>query len=115
MRLLILILILAVSAQPLQAGSCAMGMGQGQAVDMDMAMDTDMDHGDGHDCCDPDTTDVEQSCQGGSHCGHCTVASPMLPSVFRVPVAWHPAGEYEVSTGILLPSHSSPPFRPPIS
>jgi hypothetical protein len=113
MRILTLILILAVSAQPLQAGFCAMGMDQGQAAAMDMPMG--MDHGGGHDCCDTEAPESEETCEGGSHCGHCTVASPALPSVLRVPVAWLPAGEFEFSAGVLLPSHSSPPFRPPIS
>lgn len=113
MRFLTLIMILVISAQPLQAGFCVMGMDQGQSVASDMS--TDMDHGGGHDCCDTETSEAEPSCEGGSHCGHCTVASPALPTVFRVPVAWSPAGEFEISGGVLLPSHSSPPFRPPIS
>ena len=115
MRVLTLILILAISAQPLQAGSCAMGMDQGQAGAVDMPMDMDMDHGDGHDCCDTEASEAEESCEGGSHCGHCTVVSPALTSIVRVPVAWQPAGEFALSRGVLLPSHSSPPFRPPIS
>jgi hypothetical protein len=113
MRLLTLVLILAISAQPLQAGFCAMGMDQGQAAGMDLSMDTD--HGGGHDCCETESSEPEATCDGGSHCGHCTVASPALPSVLRVPVAWPSAGEFEFSAGVLLPSHSSPPFRPPIS
>lgn len=113
MRLLTLVLILAISAQPLQAGFCAMGMDQGQSSSTDMSMD--MDHGDGHECCETDTNEADGSCEGGSHCGHCTLASPAIPSVLRVPVAWQPAGEFEISAGVLLPSHSSPPFRPPIS
>ena len=113
MRILTLILILAVSAQPLQAGFCAMGMDQGQSAPMDMPLD--MDHGDSHDCCETESSEAEENCEGGSHCGHCTVASPALPSVLRVPVAWLPVGEFEFSGGVLLPSHSSPPFRPPIS
>ena len=113
MRVLTLILILAISAQPLQAGFCAMGMDQGQAAAMDQSMD--MDHGDAHDCCDTGSPEPGETCDGGSHCGHCTVASPALPSVLRVPVAWQSAGEFEFFAGILLPSHSSPPFRPPIS
>ncbi len=114
MRLLTLILILAISAQPLQAGWCAMGVDQGAAASMDMPMGGDAG-GDGHDCCDTEPTEAEDACEGGTHCGHCTVASPGLPSVLRVPVAWLPAGEFESFGGVLLPSHSSPPFRPPIS
>jgi hypothetical protein len=113
MRFLTLILILAISAQPLQAGFCVMGMEQGQSVAMDMS--TDMNHGENHDCCETDTPEAQENCEGGTHCGHCTVASPALPSVLRVPVAWLPAGEFAFSAGLLLPSHSSPPFRPPIS
>ena len=113
MRLLSLILILAISAQPLQAGFCVMGTEQGQPVVMDMS--TEMNHGENHDCCETDTPETQESCEGGSHCGHCTVASPALPSVLRVPVAWLPAGEFEISAGVRLCSHSSPPFRPPIS
>lgn len=113
MRLLTLILILAITAQPLQAGFCAMDLEQGQVAEMDMPMD--MDHGDGHDCCDTDNQVPEESCEGGSNCSHCTVVSPALSTILRVPVAWLPAGEFEISDGIILPSHSSPPYRPPIS
>ena len=113
MRILTLVLIMAICAQPLQAGFCAMGMEQGQTVAMDMPMDKD--HGGGHDCCDTEAPGAEDTCEGGSPCGHCTVASPALPSVLRVPVAWQPAGAFDFSAGVLPPSHSSPPFRPPIS
>lgn len=114
MKLLtLMVLILAISTQPLLAGSCAMVMGQGGSAGVEMPMD--MDHGDGHDCCDTGATETEEPCEGGAHCGHCTVVSPALSSVLKLSVAWHAASEFAFDGGILLPSHSSPPFRPPIS
>jgi hypothetical protein len=113
MKLLTLTLILAIITQPLQAGFCAMGVDQGSAPAMDTG--TNMDHGDGHDCCDTEAPAAEVSCEGGAHCSHCTVASPALPSVFRVPVAWLANGAIRLSGGLLPPSHSSAPYRPPIS
>ena len=113
MRILTLILILAISAQPLQAGFCAMDMEQGQSSEMEMP--TGMDHSDDHACCDPQDSDSDDACENGSHCGFCTAVTPLMPTVVRVADLWTCAHGFASEGGDLLPSHSSPPFRPPIS
>lgn len=113
MRILTLILILAISTQPLQAGFCAVDMQQGQPSGTQMPMD--MDHSDDHGCCDTQNSDSDESCENGSHCGFCTAAAPLIPSSVRIGAHWVYAYDFDAANGNLLPSHSSPPFRPPIS
>lgn len=113
MKLLTLILILAISIQPLQAGFCAMDMEQGPP--QDMAQDMDMGNSDGHGCCDPEESDSESACEGGMHCGFCTAGVSLLPEIPRLSPTWHPDYTFSLSAGTIVPSHSSPPFRPPIS
>ena len=113
MRLLTLILILALAAQPLQAGCCAMDPGQGQSNDT-------MPHGgmpesDGHACCDTEEPEPDDSCQAGAHCGACVAGFSLLPPALRIAAAWHHDYILNLSDGDELPSHASPPFRPPIS
>ena len=116
MKLLtLMVLILAISAQPLAAGGCAVDMDQGETSVMEMPMGADMDHGDDHDCCDPQSDDSDPSCDGGAHCGMCTAVTPLLPASLKVNGPWHSDYAFVTDDGRLLPSHASPPFRPPIS
>lgn len=122
MKVLILFLVLAISIQPLQAGSCAVDMGkapQGQhqtSHKMDHEMDHEMDHsgGGGHDCCKTDGADSPHGCDNTMNCGFCFVHASALPSVMKLALTWEHNYSVDFTTGLVLPSHSSPPFRPPI-
>lgn len=111
MRILVLVLVLAISAQPLQAGACDMGVGQSQEI----GQDVDMSGSNDHDCCDSEETDSDEGCSAGMHCGMCFVSVSAIHSIPRVVPFWSHPVYRESSTGAILPSHSSPPFRPPIA
>ena len=113
MRLLLFILTLAIVAQPLQAGFCAMEMGQGQSADT--MQHGDMPESDGHDCCDTEEPGSDDGCKSGAHCGACVGGVSLLPQVLRIGSDWHYEYVLKLSDGDVLPSHASPPFRPPIS
>jgi len=114
MKSLIFILVLAISAQPLQAGFCDMDMDKNQQSSHQMGQ---MDHSgqDKHDCCDPTDTDSEEGCNSEMKCGFCFATVPALPSLIKVGTAWDHPYSLDISPGLILPSHSSPLFRPPIS
>jgi len=111
MKFLILILVLAISAQPLQAGFCDMDMEKSQESSHHM------DHSDqkGHDCCDKDNTDSQEGCDSDMNCGPCYVSVSALPGLVKVNPAWGQHYFPDLASGVALLSHSSPPFRPPIS
>ncbi len=111
MKLLILVLVLAISAQPLQVGACDMDMDKSQET----TQQTEQSGSDGHDCCDTEEADSQDNCGAGVHCGMCFVSVSAVPVIPRVISFWsHPVFSVS-STGVILPSHSSPPFRPPIA
>jgi len=111
MKLLILFLVLAISAQPLQAGFCDMDMEESQETMQNM----DMSETQGHDCCGTDEADSQEGCDAGMNCGMCFVSVSVIPSIYKISASWGQPIYHEVSSGVTLPSHSSPPFRPPIS
>ena len=110
MKILVLILVLAISAQPLQAGACDMDMEKSQESTERM----DMAGSDGHDCCDTEDSDSDEGCGAGMHCGMCFVSVSAISSIPRVVPIWSHPVYLESSSGLILPSHSAPPFRPPI-
>lgn len=111
MKLWILILALAISAQPLQAGVCDMEMEENQESIHLM----DMSGKQGHDCCDTEDTDSRDGCDAGMNCGMCFVSVSAIFDIPRVEPVWSRSVYRESSMGVILPSHSSPPFRPPIA
>jgi hypothetical protein len=111
MKLLILFLVLAISAQPLQAGFCEMDMGKNQQTSHHMDKSNDA----GHDCCDSEDPDSQEGCDNGMNCGMCFVNASALPSVMRFTPTWEHGYSTDFLSTLVLPSHSSPPFRPPIS
>ena len=113
MRVLTLMMILALSAQPLQAGYCPMDHSQNGPNSASHAMDGDMD---AHDCCDTEPSGSDDGCQDGMHCRLCTTGVLLLPNSLRVDAAGWPAAQpLAFSDTGPLPSHASPPYRPPIS
>jgi hypothetical protein len=111
MKLLALILVLAISAQPLQVGACDMDMENSQ----DSTRQMDSSGPDGHDCCDTEDSDSDEGCGAGMHCGMCFVSVSAIFSIPRVVPVWSHPVYLESSSGLILPSHSAPPFRPPIA
>jgi hypothetical protein len=109
MKFLILMLVLMISTQPLQAGFCDMDMSQETSHLTQQSDDT------GHDCCDPGDSETPQGCGGNMHCGSCSANVPALPDSLKVKPDWVNYYSPGLSSGVVLPSHSSPPFRPPIS
>jgi len=117
MKLLILILVLAISVQPLQAGFCDMDMEKNQEPSHHMGQMDQMDQSDqdSHDCCDSDNSDSQEGCDGDMQCGFCFANVSAFPSMIKVNVSWVHQYSLDFSSEFILPSHSSPPFRPPIS
>ena len=112
MKYLTFILVLLISIQPLQAGFCDMESGQEAPQTMDHS-----DEGN-HDCCDSDDSDASDSqsgCDSMMHCGSCNAAFSALPSILKFNARWATNYSPELSSGFELPSHSAPPFRPPIA
>lgn len=75
------------------------------------------DHGESanHDCCEADGSDPRQGCEHQLQCGFCT-AGVLGFTVIPAAVSMLPPVRNDVfSSGALTPSHSSPPYRPPIS
>lgn len=117
MKLWILILVLAISAQPVQAGSCAMGGEKGQETMHHMdAMEMDHEDHERHSCCDSDESDpADSGCDGNMNCGPCFVSVSMISSLARVSAEFFHQAAPAVPSGVILPSHTAPPFKPPIS
>ena len=109
MKFLILFLALMISIQPLQAGVC----------DMETSQDAPhhMEHSEGgdHDCCDSDDSDSQSGCEGMMHCGSCNASFSTLPGILKFNARWVTHYSQELSSGVVHPSHSVPPFRPPIA
>jgi hypothetical protein len=110
MKLLILFLIVAISAQPLQAGFCDMEMEEGQESSHHMEPSEQT----GHDCCGSDASGAQEGCDGEMNCGFCFASVSALPGMIRINATWTINFSPDISSGVVLPSHSSPPFRPPI-
>jgi hypothetical protein len=111
MKTLVFILVLAISSQPFQAGFCDLSPEtiQGTGHHMD-----DPDQG-SHDCCDPKPMDSKDQCDNGMNCSRCFLPISALPVMLTPASTWEQCWFMGLSSGLVLPSHSSPPFRPPIS
>jgi hypothetical protein len=108
MKILILILALSMTVTPVQAGVCDMDQGQISSQVADS----------GHDCCPEDeaaTQEEEKACDGLFHCGVCTAGTAVVLPLSDSVVTWEKQYVCRLSTASLTPSHTSPPYRPPIS
>ena len=121
MKILIFILVLAISAQPLQAGFCDMDLEKNQKTSHHMTdsdqedSDQEISDQDRHDCCDSDQADSQDGCDGQMNCGFCFASVPALPGMIRHNPVWANHYFMDYSSAAVLPSHSTPLFRPPIS
>jgi hypothetical protein len=111
MKLLAFILVIALGAPPLQAGVCDMGADPGQETQQSTAHPG----ADDHDCCDTEKADEPEGCEGGMDCCPCYVSLSVLPTFPRIAGGTLNTLVADRLTGVLLPSHASPPFRPPIA
>ena len=112
MKFLTFILVLLINIQPLQAGFCDMESGQEAPQTMEHSDDGN------HDCCDSDESDDSDSqsgCDGMMHCGSCNASFSALPDILKFNARWVTNYSHGLSSGVELPSHSAPPFRPPIA
>lgn len=109
MKFLILFLVLAISIQPLQAGVCDMETSQDVSHQMDRSDDGD------HDCCDSDDSGSEPGCGNMMHCGFCSATFSTLPGIYKFNAGWATRYSTGLISGFVFPSHSAPPFRPPIA
>jgi hypothetical protein len=108
MKILILILALFMTVPPVQAGVCDMDQGQISSNMVDSK----------HDCCPEDdaaTQEEEKACDGQLHCGVCTAGTVAVLPMSDSPVTWEKQYVCRLLTASLAPSHTSPPYRPPIS
>ncbi len=109
MRVLLLLLILAIMAQPLQAGRCEM------ESDRPMQLKQIIDKGSSHDCCKQvkdhgsDECDLMLQCAGSGSC------SQTCPDDSDEPIPRPRVFDLSFLDAELRPSHSSPPYPPPIA
>jgi len=116
MKLWILILVLAISAQPLQAGFCDMEMEKNQETSHQVDH-SEMDHSDSesHKCCDSDESDSPAGCDSTMNCGPCFVSVSMIANLTKFSSVLTYQHTLSLYSGVVLSSHTAPPFRPPIS
>ena len=110
MKFLILFLVLSISAQPVQAVQCDIDMETGSLLTHYL------EHSDHNtpDGCDIDRPDLKNGCDNAIQCVFCG-ATVSLISAHSIDTEWGSRYSPDLSTGVILPSHSLPPFRPPIS
>ncbi|MBT8038780.1 MAG: hypothetical protein HKO85_01600 [Xanthomonadales bacterium] len=116
MRQLVLTLILALTLQPLQAGGCAMdaAIDQSQTA-VKSAMPVDDTEAGAHDCCDTADQEQDSGCGSDAFCCPCMASVSLLPVEALVTQAAPNHHGPVVAADQVTPSHSVPPFRPPIS
>jgi hypothetical protein len=116
MKFVASLLVLFLVAQPLQAGFCAMEMaGQPAAQSSMKHMHGGMERSQSHDCCKQQAPKQKHDCSSSNHCGACAAghsAVPVRAAALQIPESIY---RFSVVEPGLPPSHSSPPFRPPIS
>lgn len=109
MRFLILLMVLLMNIQPAAAEFCDMQAGA-QA-----SHHASMDEGEQDECCEADPEMPRQKCDHASHCGSCTAALYLTTLKPTAATTWVGSYGHDMAGGLLTPSHSAPPFRPPIS
>jgi hypothetical protein len=116
MKFVILLLILMLTVPPVQASGCAHDHGSaGEAP-----MEHPMDHSQAgqHDCCETDESEGSSECPEMDDCSSCLSATGSAPAIPVTGARVVPACMAQVDLngpGLLSPSHSMLPFRPPIA
>ena len=109
MKILLLFLIITIGAQPLQAGFCDM------ETDQDTAHHMNHHEGGEKPCCESDPTETQIDCSSEMQCGFCNASVSTVLAISNFNVSWLHDHSGSLSSGVIALSHSSPPFRPPIS
>ena len=113
MKFLILMLALLIAAPTVQAGICDMDHSQ------EASQNTEMQHhgedGGNHDCCDSEDTEANHFCDNSLDCSNSSTGMPALTAMSQKFDQWNRTYLCNLAEDCLAPSHSSPPFRPPIS
>jgi len=113
MKLLTALLVFMIAAQPVQAGFCGMGSSGDSGPHAAMQHDQEPQPA-GHDCCQTPDSDGDQNCSE-MPCGSCATGLQAVPLAAQL-VAIRPVTQhFSLGEGWVSPSHTSPPFRPPIS
>jgi len=88
-------------------------------MDMEKSQETShhMEHSDdgNYDCCDSDDSGSQSECESSMHCGPCHAFFSTLPSAYKFNSSGVTHCSSELTSNVELPSHSAPPFRPPIA
>jgi len=113
MKTLILIIAILIAMPPVQAGSC--DMDQGQEAVQHAGMQHDGQGDTKHDCCDSDDDETAPDCSDAMQCGHCSIGAPAIMMSLAKTIQWQHSYNCGFSEQCLPPTHSSPPFRPPIA
>lgn len=109
MKYLLLIMALLLALPPVQAGGCGVG-GLQDPVQQSA--------GANHDCCPSNAVEddaQERACEDGSHCAGCIITVAVVPLTLASVAHLRPLTDFTVPLPVLEPSHTLPPFRPPIS
>jgi hypothetical protein len=116
MKLLVAMLVLMIAAQPVQAGFCDMDLSGDSTSHADMQHRMDAENS-AHDCCQSSHVGSDPGRDNGCSdmpCGTCVAGVQAISPAASLP-ALAPVGVYiDLHEGVITPSHSSPPFRPPI-
>lgn len=113
MKILILMLALLIAAPPVQAGLCDMDHDQEASQNKEMSH-----HGqdnNGHDCCESDDKESAHFCDNAIDCNNCSSALFAVTAINAKAFPWSRVSHCSLADSRLASSHSSPPFRPPIS
>ncbi len=78
-------------------------------------MQHDIQNDSEHDCCDKGDSDRERDCNNSIDCNHCTAGAVAIIAMSGKFLHWNRTYQSGLAEDGLAPSHSSPPFRPPIS
>ena len=116
MKFMILLLTLSLAVPPVQAAVCA----QEQGPVGETHMEHPMDHSQAakHDCCDTEEPEGSAECNEMDDCSGCLSATSFTPALPVVDgrLASRLGDHLDVNVpGLLSPSHSALPFRPPIA
>ena len=113
MKLLAALLVFMIAAQPVQAGFCAMDLSGSGGDTPPMQHHPAGDAGD-HGCCEPPATEDDTCCGDRLDCGFCTSGVSAVLGSETTSVAPVTPSLLPLSSGAVAPSHSAPPYRPPI-
>ena len=109
MKYLVFTLALLIAMPTVQAGWCAVG---------EFQETTETSNNEGHDCCPGGNMQEpvqEPLCDDESHCSGCLISMSAVPVSLTFYQHMRPEMTFLMPLPHMPPSHSLPPYRPPIS